>query len=151
MTSKGLSFFIYCICQVLVMKLDKRCAALYSLILGFCARTTCIWHIYYCIFLTQHQDVTPPTFENSCPSDLSVPLDISGRATANWTVPVARDNSGEIPVVTVSPVGVYPPYEFNETTTITYTARDTSGNKKHCTFKITVEGNWKSHVSKSFL
>ena len=53
-------------------------------------------------------------------------------------------------MVTVSPVGVYPPYEFNETTTITYTARDTSGNKKRCTFKITVEGNWKSHVSKSF-
>lgn len=86
-------------------------------------------------------DVTPPSFENSCPSDIIVPLNINGSAEANWTIPIASDNSDIAPVVDVSPAGVRPPYKFNETTAVTYTAVDTNGNTAQaCIFQIRVEG-----------
>jgi len=85
-------------------------------------------------------DVTPPSFENSCPSDILVSLNINGSAEANWTIPIATDNSGIAPAVNVSPIGVRPPYKFNETSTVTYTAVDSNGNVAPCTFRIRVEG-----------
>ena len=85
-------------------------------------------------------DVTPPSFENSCPSDILVSLNINGSAEANWTIPMATDNSDTAPVVNVIPIGVRPPYKFNETSTVTYTAVDSNGNDAQCTFSIRVEG-----------
>lgn len=79
-------------------------------------------------------DVTPPSFENSCPSDILASLNINGSAEANWTIPIATDNSGIAPAVNVSPIGVRPPYKFNETSIVTYTAVDSNGNTASCTF-----------------
>ncbi|XP_020610476.1 sushi, von Willebrand factor type A, EGF and pentraxin domain-containing protein 1-like isoform X1 [Orbicella faveolata] len=89
--------------------------------------------------ILQCEDVTPPSFENSCPSDILVSLNINGSAEANWTIPIATDNSGIAPAVNVSPIGVRPPYKFNETSTVTYTAVDSNGNVAPCTFRIRVE------------
>lgn len=85
-------------------------------------------------------DVTPPSFDNSCPSDILVSLNIDGTAEANWTIPTATDNSDIVAVVDVKPMGVRPPYKFNETSMVTYTAADSNGNIASCTFRIRVEG-----------
>ena len=72
--------------------------------------------------------------------DIAVSLEEGAKAEANWTIPVVSDNSRMAPKVTVSPKGIHPPYSFQETTKVTYTAVDTSGNVAKCLFKITVEG-----------
>ena len=76
----------------------------------------------------------------SCPSDIRVNLTINSTAFVNWTEPVALDNSDVPPQVTVAPPGITPPYVFNESTLIVYTATDASGNKKECSFKVVLEG-----------
>lgn len=85
-------------------------------------------------------DVTPPSFENSCPLDILASLNINGSAEANWTVPIATDNSDFAPAINVTPTGVRPPHKFNETSDVTYTAVDSNGNIALCTFRIRVEG-----------
>lgn len=84
-------------------------------------------------------DVVPPLFL-SCPLNIAVSLEKDSTAEANWTIPVASDNSNLAPVVTVSPKGVYPPHSFSETTRVVYTAVDSAGNIAKCSFKIEVEG-----------
>ena len=75
-----------------------------------------------------------------CPSDIRANMAINSTALVNWTEPIALDNSKLAPQVTVIPSGISPPHIFNETTTVVYTARDASGNKKECSFKVVSEG-----------
>ena len=67
-------------------------------------------------------------------------MNVNGSAEANWTIPQATDNSDIAPAVNVTPPGVRPPFKFNETTVVTYTASDTNGNTAICMFRIRVEG-----------
>ena len=76
----------------------------------------------------------------SCPSDIRASLSVNSSASVNWTIPVAVDNSKVTPTLTVSPPVVAPPYTFRNTTLIVYTAKDEAGNEKHCSFKVTLEG-----------
>lgn len=55
--------------------------------------------------------------------------------------PVAQDNSNVGINITVTPAGISPPYTFNETTLIVYTATDANGNTDECSFKVILEGN----------
>lgn len=75
-----------------------------------------------------------------CPSDIRSSININSTALANWTEPVAMDNSNLEPTVTVIPAGITPPHTFNETTLVVYTATDESGNKDECKFKVMLEG-----------
>lgn len=50
------------------------------------------------------------------------------------------ENSELKPNITVVPRGIIPPYIFNDTTVVVYTATDESGNKDVCSFKIILEG-----------
>ncbi|XP_078343207.1 uncharacterized protein LOC144628957 isoform X2 [Oculina patagonica] len=85
-------------------------------------------------------DVTPPVFMK-CPSDIRASININSTALVNWTKPIALDNSNLAPQLTVVPSGISPPHIFNETTIVVYTARDASGNKKECSFKVVLEDN----------
>ena len=78
----------------------------------------------------------------SCPSDIHASLNENSSASVNWTVPVALDNSNQVPQMTVSPRGITPPYTFHNNTIIVYTAKDASGNKKECSFRILLEGQY---------
>ena len=90
----------------------------------------------YCYIVT---DVTPPVFM-SCPSDIRASINVSSIVLVNWTEPVALDNGDLAPQVTVVPPGISPPHNFNKTTLVVYTARDATGNKKECSFKVVLEG-----------
>ena len=76
----------------------------------------------------------------SCPSDIRANINANSTALVNWTKPVALDNSDLAPQVTVVPVGVSPPHIFNRTTLIVYTARDASGNRRECSFRVVLIG-----------
>lgn len=76
----------------------------------------------------------------TCPSDVRASIGANSTALLNWTEPVALDNSNVEPNVTVFPPGISPPHNFNETTVVKYTARDASGNKDECSFKVILEG-----------
>jgi len=78
-----------------------------------------------------------------CPSDVRANISEHSTALVNWTVPVALDNSKLSPNVTVVPAGISPPHIFNKTTLIVYTARDVSGNKNECSFRVVLEGEQK--------
>jgi len=75
----------------------------------------------------------------SCPSDIRASINGS-TALVNWTEPVALDNGDLPPQVTIVPEGISPPQTFNKTTLVVYTAMDSSGNKKECSFKVVLEG-----------
>ena len=75
-----------------------------------------------------------------CPSDIRSNISVNSTALVNWTEPVARDNSNLAPNVTVVPPGINPPHIFNKSTVVVYTARDASGNKGECSFKVVLEG-----------
>ena len=87
-----------------------------------------------CTF-TDNED---PTI-SGCPSTQTINTD-SGIATgtATWTAPTASDNSGSVTLT--------PDYNSGDsfaigTTTVTYTATDSSGNSvSTCTFDIIVNG-----------
>ncbi|PFX23098.1 sushi, von Willebrand factor type A, EGF and pentraxin domain-containing protein 1-like isoform X2 [Stylophora pistillata] len=85
-------------------------------------------------------DVSPPVFRN-CPSDIRVNLNANSTAMANWTVPVALDDSNVVPQVTVYPHGIKPPHVINETLFVEYKAKDPSGNVAKCSFRIIPEDN----------
>ena len=54
---------------------------------------------------------------------------------------MARDNSGETPLIVSTPHDVLSPYEFPiGTTRIIYTAKDRSGNSQSCVFTVTITG-----------
>ncbi|XP_031559986.1 uncharacterized protein LOC116296157 isoform X2 [Actinia tenebrosa] len=86
-------------------------------------------------------DKTPPVFTKSCPSNIRISLGHNGTATANWTIPVAEDNSNIPPTVTVTPPDAVPPYSLNKSIVIEYKATDNAGNIGKCSFKIVVEDN----------
>jgi large repetitive protein len=78
-------------------------------------------------------DATPPTLSN-CPANISITTALTS-AAASWTPPTATDNCG-VPSVSSNfssgqsfPVG---------STTVTYTARDSSNNTATCSFLVTV-------------
>jgi len=75
-----------------------------------------------------------------CPSDIRANINANSTALVNWTLPVALDNSNLAPQLTVFPPGISPPQIFNGTALVVYTARDASGNKKECSFRIILEG-----------
>ena len=75
-----------------------------------------------------------------CPSDIRANIDANATALVNWTEPVPLDNSNLPPQVTVVPAGISPPHVFNKTTLIVYTAIDTSGNKRECSFRVVLKG-----------
>ena len=76
----------------------------------------------------------------SCPADIRASINANSTVLVNWTKPVALDNSDLAPQVTVVPPGISPPYIFNKTTLIVYTARDESGNKEECSFRVVLIG-----------
>ena len=78
----------------------------------------------------------------SCSSDIRANINANSTALVNWTQPVALDNSNLAPKITVLPQGISPPHIFNETTLVVYTARDGSGNKKQCSFRVVLEGEY---------
>ena len=92
-------------------------------------------------------DVVPPVFM-SCPADIRASINANSTVLVNWTKPVALDNSDLAPQVTVVPPGISPPYIFNKTTLIVYTARDESGNKEECSFKVVLEGESKTDFAR---
>ena len=93
-----------------------------------------IFHSFFSV-----ADVVAPVFL-SCPSDIRANLGINSSVLVNWTIPVAVDNSNMAPQISVSPPGVAPPYTFYNNTNVVYTAKDPSGNKRKCSFKVLLEG-----------
>ena len=90
-------------------------------------------------------DTTPPRL--NCPDDVTQHTDVNeDHATVSWLLPLAIDNSGYLPTLTSLPVLVPPASISIGDTTMTYIAKDSSGNKARCHFKITVLGKiilWK--------
>ena len=84
-------------------------------------------------------DVLPPVFL-SCPSDIRTNVGVNSSVLVNWTIPVALDNSNMAPQISVSPLGVAPPYSFYNNTNVVYTAKDPSGNERKCSFRVLLEG-----------
>ena len=85
-------------------------------------------------------DTTSPVFIY-CPSDQVINL-ASGQTTATttWTFPTATDNSGVVTVTATS--GHTSGDAFGEgTTTVVYTATDSSGLEETCAFNIILVGD----------
>ena len=83
------------------------------------------------------EDKSGPT-TSSCQKDIVLSTDIGENwATANWTEPTFTDNSGVAPFVSKNTDGPGGRYKYGNTT-VTYTARDGSGNEGTCEFTITV-------------
>ena len=58
----------------------------------------------------------------------------------NWQVPLALDNSGLIPIMTVVPA-VEPPKRFPiGLTLVKYIAEDLSGNREKCKCSVVIKG-----------
>ena len=84
-------------------------------------------------------DVMPPTIK--CPDDITMIADDGeGTAEVTWDIPVAVDNSGFIPTVTVIPAVVPPTRIPIGPTEISYSAEDTFSNTASCTFNVIVQG-----------
>ncbi|XP_022107711.1 uncharacterized protein LOC110988484 isoform X2 [Acanthaster planci] len=86
-----------------------------------------------CVFTVRvSTDVTPPVISN-CPADITLPLGIT---VADWTEPMATDDSGALPSILKShePGDSFPVGD----TTVTYTFTDGAGNQANCTFLVTV-------------
>lgn len=87
-----------------------------------------------CSFDVIVTDNIVPVF-TGCPTDIIVPATANCKATATWTAPVASDNC----TMTVTS-SHNPGDEFSAgITTVTYTARDASGNEATCSFLVTVQ------------
>ncbi|KAJ8305662.1 hypothetical protein KUTeg_016207 [Tegillarca granosa] len=84
------------------------------------------------------KDTTPPFFI-LCPPDLEIVCDDDDNtAEAQWEKPVAVDNSGVLPIITVNPA-VEPPSRFPiGSNLVKYTARDSENNTAVCSFNIVV-------------
>ncbi|XP_066030110.1 low-density lipoprotein receptor-related protein 6 isoform X2 [Pocillopora verrucosa] len=87
--------------------------------------------------LTQCNDTTPPSFNNTCPENMVVYTpECSSSAFVGWNEPTADDNSGHVivnhpsirPLSQLS-IGVY---------FIIYSASDADGNRANCTFVVKV-------------
>jgi HYR domain/PA14 domain/Ricin-type beta-trefoil lectin domain-like/Secretion system C-terminal sorting domain len=77
-------------------------------------------------------DVTPPTI--TCPANIALNT-TSNAATATWTAPTVTDNCG-----TPSVNATHTPGQMFQVgvTNVTYAASDANGNRKTCTFTVTV-------------
>lgn len=80
-----------------------------------------------------------------CPRDIETEADADdSSAEVAWQPPVALDNSGIRPIVTVVPA-IEPPKRFPiGFTKVKYLAEDLSGNKVKCTFTVRVKGKYLS-------
>ncbi len=83
------------------------------------------------------RDTTAPTLVN-CPGDLTVAVDANCQAVATWTEPTAIDNCSDAIIIVSSTHN--PGETFTETTTVTYTAEDSFGNRSTCSFVVTLDG-----------
>lgn len=92
------------------------------------------------VFFFHIADVSPPTFNATCPSS---PLQVYAElglfsAKVSWNEPTATDNSEVPPTVTWNH---QPPQRFSKGShVIIYTAEDQSANKATCSFTIEVIG-----------
>ena len=77
-----------------------------------------------------------------CPLDIRVSLNENSTALANWSTPIALDNSNLAAQIIVSLRTVSLPHVLNGTTLVTYTAEDASGNRKACSFWVILEGKF---------
>jgi hypothetical protein len=86
-------------------------------------------------------DTSPPIMR--CPRDIETEADADdSSAEVVWRPPVALDNSGIRPLVTVLPA-IEPPKRFPiGFTKVKYVAEDLSGNKVKCTFTVRVKGKY---------
>ena len=88
-------------------------------------------------------DVAPPSI--NCPKDVVANNDI-GKPHARITLPrpVASDNSGVAPTITISPPNIHEVHEFkissDSGTEVTYIAMDKAGLKRSCSFFVQVKG-----------
>ena len=90
-------------------------------------------------FLNLFLDTTAPFI--MCPYDIdTVTNPNENKASVQWEVPLAVDNSGYVPILTSVPA-VIPPAEFPMgTTKVTYIAEDLNKNKADCFFLVQVMG-----------
>src|SRR5260221_422276 len=93
-----------------------------------------------CSFTVTVIDNTPPVIAG-CPSNITVNTG-AGRTscdqTATWTAPTASDNCAMQSFTSnYAPGATFP----KGTTTVTYTAKDSSGNESTCSFTVTVIDN----------
>lgn len=87
-------------------------------------------------FKVRVRDVTAPVF-SECPKDIVVTAKDGEGAHVHWKPPVGKDNCKVIEIVSnAKPHDTFLPGVH----TITYTARDASGNESKCSFTITVKG-----------
>ncbi|XP_078374169.1 sushi, von Willebrand factor type A, EGF and pentraxin domain-containing protein 1-like isoform X2 [Oculina patagonica] len=88
--------------------------------------------------LADYQDTQPPDIK--CPDDFLASTDPNKPTKrVEWRWPMARDNSGDTPLITSLPHDILSPYEFPiGTTRIIYTAKDRSGNSQSCVFTVTI-------------
>jgi len=91
-----------------------------------------------CMFSIFVNDIFGPVI-NSCPQDITVTApDGACEIPVNWTLPVISDPCDNFTfTATHNPLDNFP---VGETTTVTYTAMDQSGNMTSCSFDITVDG-----------
>lgn len=89
-----------------------------------------------CSFTIVVYDTVRPQF-SGCPVDVTIPYDATDCVTEyNWTPPTGSDNCSGLIVTSTHAPG----FNFQiGTTTVTYTARDSSGNTAVCSFDVTVE------------
>lgn len=102
---------------------------------GLIASSKITFQIFGCSLI----DYEAPSFGETCPSARSVFAD-EGKtsATISWEPVIATDNDQAI--VSMSPQ-VTSPHIFSEGNhSITFTAKDLSGNAKFCHFQVNVQG-----------
>ncbi|XP_071132432.1 uncharacterized protein [Mytilus edulis] len=94
--------------------------------------TTAFWNssVPNCI------DVKPPVFQNCPTKDIIVIKELWGPVFVNISQPIAVDNSGISPKITITPEDFRQPYLFRENTTVTFTAQDGSGNSEPCEIHV---------------
>ena len=91
------------------------------------------------LFFFLLSDVTPP--QVICPANINIATDPDkDSAQVSWNIPVALDNSGFRPTVSVLPALVPPAALPIGNTTVYYIAEDSSKNKAKCSFSVTVKG-----------
>ncbi|XP_015790438.1 uncharacterized protein LOC107367263 isoform X1 [Tetranychus urticae] len=83
-------------------------------------------------------DQEPPHFVNCPTGSVMVQKGTTGLLPVNYTIPVAKDNSGFIVRTEVRPAGFKPPQFVFKNTVVEYIAYDTDGNVAVCAINITV-------------
>lgn len=83
-------------------------------------------------------DHEPPAFINCPTAPIMVQKGKTGLLPVNFSIPVARDNSGFIVRTEIRPAGFKPPQYVFQDTSVDYLAYDLDGNVAVCTVNITV-------------